>query len=302
MFRYYLGMLKKILFGLLLISVGCKSAGLRMNSTRKYTNVNCQLTNDSIVINDRVFKRMIYETSHGPLLPGSFWNLSNDSLFMFSNESTDCSDEKHPILFAELMDLEYFGCHYIEFKEKLCQDIIGFSEWEEELNAYKIEHYVLQSGCFEGADIEEMIIFSECYVIDKSGKIIFYKRNKSQGEMYKTIRVWHSHKEIEPYQQFFDRMKLLIPQDQLALYKSMELDSTGACFSIVHPYFKQEFGQLDSANSIHKDLEASNFFTDSLKILALEIRFHFYENEQYFDNTDISRAFMKLHDYRNVRP
>lgn len=97
-------------------------------------------------------------------------------------------------------------------------------------------------------------------------------------------------------------MERIIPCEKLAEFKFCKLDSAGTCVPLVHPFFKLEYEKLDATNEIHKDLESCRYFSDSLKILALEIRFHFYENGIYFETLDIRKIIFQMHDYRNGRP
>jgi len=107
---------------------------------------------------------------------------------------------------------------------------------------------------------------------------------------------------IETLQQFFDHMERVIPPFKIIQFKQCKLDSSGSCLSSIHPFFKTEFEKLETNTAIHQDLEECRYPTDSLKILALEIRFHFYENGIYFDRLDIRKIIYQIHDYRNGKP
>ncbi len=109
-------------------------------------------------------------------------------------------------------------------------------------------------------------------------------------------------KKSETLQQFFDHMERVIPLINIVQFKNCELDSSGSCLTSIHPFFKTEFEKLDTNNAIHQDLEECRYPTDSLKILALEIRFHFYENGIYFERLDVRKIIYQMHDYRNGKP
>jgi hypothetical protein len=178
---------KIILLSLVLLTASCQCLRVGGTNYSKYENVSCQETNESVTISNRIFKRLNYQTSHGELLQGSFWNLSNDSLFMFNTQIKSCSEEEHLFLFAVLKDYEIWGCNRTDFKDKWCNDIVGHSELDMKSNTYKIEHLVFEDGCFEAAAGNDHIQFHESYMVDTNGRIISHKKNRKKGQMYLSI-------------------------------------------------------------------------------------------------------------------
>ena len=110
-------------------------------------------------------------------------------------------------------------------------------------------------------------------------------------------------KEPEKYDdwlEFFDHMEDVVPPYKLAMFKALELDSAGTWSKIVHPYFKSEYHKIDPKSAISMDLEQMyRVGSDTLKILALEIRFHFYEHGLPSEVVAVRRVLHKLHFFRH---
>lgn len=105
-------------------------------------------------------------------------------------------------------------------------------------------------------------------------------------------------KKVDNIKEFFERVESETDKDTLVIFQASQIDSAGKCFDLINHTFESEYYKLDRNSIILKNIDTVEVVSDSMKILVLEIQFHYYMNGEVADLFDIRYEIRKMHEYK----